>query len=216
MGRVRAMSLKLALISDTHRLHREVVVPACDLLIHAGDITGGGAPREVQAFDRWLGTLSQCRQRVVIAGNHDWCFERTPVQARRLITNAVYLQDEEATVAGLRIYGSPWQPWFCDWAFNLRRGPQLRVVWDRIPAGIDVLVTHGPPRGHGDRTSDGRNEGCDDLLEAVQRVRPRLHVFGHIHEAYGVTREGETTFVNASSCTLDYQAQNPPVVFELD
>jgi hypothetical protein len=151
---------------------------------------------------------------VVIAGNHDFAFERTP-EARTWISRATYLQDEEVTVAGLRIWGSPWQPRFFDWAFNLDRGEPLRQVWSQIPAGIDVLVTHGPPRGILDRTARGEPVGCDDLLAAVGRVRPRLHVFGHIHEAYGKVARDGVTFVNASSCDLGYAPVQAPIVVDL-
>jgi hypothetical protein len=152
---------------------------------------------------------------VVIAGNHDFGFERTPHEARRLLDGLLYLEDSEATVEGLRIWGSPWQPRFFDWAFNLDRGAPLREKWDRIPPGIDVLITHGPPAGILDTTISGRKVGCADLLAAVRRVRPRLHVFGHIHEAYGQEESEGTRFVNASTCDLSYRAVNPAVVLDL-
>ena len=111
---------------------------------------------------------------------------------------------------------APWQPWFFDWAFNLERGAPIRAKWDRIPAGIDVLVTHGPPAGILDRTVHGLDVGCADLLDAVRRVRPRVHVFGHIHEAHGTLERDGTRFVNASTCTVRYEATNPAVVLDLE
>jgi hypothetical protein len=127
----------------------------------------------------------------------------------------VYLQDEAVEIEGLRIWGSPWQPEFLDWAFNLPRGAALREKWDRIPSGTDVLITHGPPQGVLDRVDEGRREGCADLLNAVARVRPRLHLFGHIHEGYGCLERDGTTFVNASICDRAYRPVNPPVVVDL-
>lgn len=208
------MPLRVVCISDTHGLHDQVDIPGGDILIHAGDLTHHGALQDVQSFNDFLGRLPH-PHKVVIAGNHDFAFERQPQAARSLLTAGTYLQDSEAAVAGLRIYGSPWQPWFCDWAFNLQRGPEIRAMWERIPAGIDILVTHGPPAGHGDRTAGGRHAGCADLLEAIRRVGPRWHIFGHIHEGYGVTREGPTTCVNASLCDVDYRLANAPVVVEI-
>ena len=205
--------MRIVCLSDTHGFHVGLDVPDGDLLLHAGDATKHGSLEEVAAFNGFLGTLPH-PHKVVIAGNHDWAFEKEPVLARDLITNACYLEDEEAVVAGVRIWGSPWQPWFYDWAFNLERGPALREKWDLIPTGTDVLLTHGPPLGHGDRTTSGHPEGCADLLEAIRRVRPRLHVFGHIHEGYGQTREGDTLCVNASTCTVAYRPTNPPVVVD--
>jgi Icc-related predicted phosphoesterase len=209
------MPLTLVLISDTHRQHREITVPEGDILIHAGDITGHGDIRDVEDFDDWLASLPHSHK-LVIAGNHDFCFEKQPEQSRGVLRHATYLQDEAVSLAGLRFFGSPWQPEFFDWAFNLPRGTLLKEKWDKIPTNTDVLITHGPPRGHGDRTSDGRHEGCDDLLDAIRRIKPRLHVFGHIHEDYGVTMEGPTTLVNASTCTLSYQPANLPQVITLD
>jgi predicted phosphohydrolase len=181
------MKLRLVIISDTHGLHESVSVPDGDILVHAGDITMDGRLSDAVAFDRWLGALPH-RRKVVIAGNHDFCFERDPAKSRACLTNAIYLQDEAAEIEGLKFYGSPWQPWFFDWAFNLARGPELRAKWNLIPADTDVLVTHGPPQGCLDMTRRGEPVGCADLAAAVRRLKPRLHVFGHIHEAYEIGR----------------------------
>jgi Icc-related predicted phosphoesterase len=99
----------------------------------------------------------------------------------------------------VKFYGSPWQPAFNDWAFNLPRGKPLAEVWAKIPEGVDVLITHGPPKGFGDETKGGKGEGCEDLLERVRAARPRLHLFGHIHESGGAWTEGATTFVNCTT-----------------
>lgn len=206
--------MRIVCLSDTHSRHAGLAVPAGDVLVHAGDLTGMGSPEEVEETAAFLRALPH-PHKVVIAGNHDFLFQHEPDRARRSVEGLGYLEDGEATVAGLRFWGAPWQPWFLDWAFNLPRGAPLRAKWERIPAGIDVLVTHGPPLGHGDRTHDGRHVGCADLLAAVRRVGPRLHVFGHIHEGHGITREGPTTFVNASVCTHDYQPLQSPLVIDL-
>lgn len=192
-------------VSDTHGRHGNVVVPDGDVLVHAGDLTYDGGFDDVSRFDDWLATLPH-RYKVVVCGNHDWCFQRSPAEARRRLRHAVYLEDEAAVVEGLRFYGSPWQPWFLDWAFNLPRGPELAAKWAMIPDDTDVLVTHGPPAGVLDLTKRGDRTGCVDLLDRVRAVRPKLHVFGHIHEAAGVAREGDTLFVNASAYTTASRA----------
>jgi predicted phosphodiesterase len=218
--------MRVVCVSDTHRRHEKLEMPGGDLLLHAGDITRHGEREDVEAFDAWLGSLPY-RHKVVIAGNHDFLFQQEPRLAQSLITNAVYLEDSGATVEGLRVWGSPWQPWFFDWAFNLRRGQPLREKWELIPPGTDLLLTHGPPHGILDQvqkvtskvigavTGQGDHVGCEELLLAVKRLKPRLHVFGHIHEAYGVVEQDGTTFVNASSCDLGYKPVNPPVVLDL-
>lgn len=138
--------------------------------------------------------------------------------------SCLYLEDEGATIFApgdgegeISVYGSPWQPEFCDWAFNVPRGPSCRAFWKKIPEGVDVLVTHGPPLGRGDLCLPAKHRaGCADLLDEVEkRVRPRLHVFGHIHESYGASFDGKTLYVNASTCTLQYAPFNPPIVVEL-
>jgi predicted phosphohydrolase len=163
----------------------------------------------------WLRSLPH-PHKVIIAGNHDFCLEREARLARPLLDGLIYLQDEGTTVEGLHIYGSPWQPWFHDWAFNLRRGEPLRRVWESIPAATQVLVTHGPPHGILDKTFDNRHVGCEELSRRIESVAPRLHVFGHIHEAYGQQRVGDTLYLNASACDLRYRPIQPPRVVDWD
>ena len=208
-------TVRLICLSDTHGLHDKIVVPDGDILIHAGDLTSMGTPDQVRSFDRFLAKLPH-RHKIVIAGNHDFIFEREPARARALLHGCTYLEDEATEAAGLRFYGSPWQPWFFDWAFNLPRGEALAKKWAAIPAGTDVLVTHGPPLGHGDVNTGGEAVGCADLAAAVARVRPRVHVFGHIHEGYGVTEVHGTRMINASICDVGYRPVNAPVVVDLE
>jgi Icc-related predicted phosphoesterase len=208
--------MRLVCLSDTHGLHAALHVPEGDVLVHAGDVSKHGTPEQIAEFDRWLGTLPHARK-VVVAGNHDFLFERNPALARELITHAEYLQDRALVVGGVRFYGTPWQPRFFDWAFNLDRGEPLRHKWSLIPADVDVLITHGPPEGILDRTVRGERAGDRDLRERVEQLAPRVHLFGHIHEAYGTARlDGlRTQFVNASICTLEYRPTNAPIVVDL-
>jgi predicted phosphohydrolase len=215
---------RIVCLSDTHGRHDVLTVPDGDLLIHAGDMTMRGREPEVEEFAAWFTALPH-RHKVVIAGNHDWLCERRPTRARELLSDVTYLLDEETVAAGLRIWGSPWQPWFHDWAFNLARGKAIRAKWDLIPDGTDILVTHGPPFGFLDGvrrpgwfTEDAtavEHIGCEELRVALDRVAPQLHIFGHIHEGYGQARSGETILVNASICDADYQPVNPPIVVDL-
>ena len=209
------MKLRLVLISDTHGLHRQIRVPDGDILVHAGDLTGHGRLEQLVDLNDWLGELPH-RHKIIIAGNHDFCFERTRREAEARITKAVYLQDAAVTVEGVKIYGSAWQPRFMFWAFNLDRGAPLRTKWKRIPRDVDILVTHGPPLGHGDLNFDQRSVGCEELLARLQKVQPRVHLFGHIHEGYGTTEDGATRMINASICDLRYRPVNAPVVLDLE
>ncbi|MGH9368132.1 MAG: metallophosphatase domain-containing protein [Thermoanaerobaculia bacterium] len=208
--------VRVVCLSDTHNCQGRFEVPEGDLLVHAGDLTGRGTVPEVAAASRWLASLPH-PHKIVVAGNHDFLFEREAPLARSLVTGAVYLEDSGVGAAGLSIWGSPWQPWFYDWAFNLPRGPALREKWARIPEGLDILVTHGPPAGILDVTAAGEAAGCEELADRLASMRrpPRLHVFGHIHEGYGVVRAPRTTFVNASVCDVAYRPINRPIVIDL-
>lgn len=205
------MSIRIVLISDTHTYHDEVNVPDGDLLIHAGDATARGNIDEVSRFAQWFNALPH-RHKIFVAGNHDWLYEKRPSLADTLVPS---LHDKSIEIEGLKIHGSSWQPEFFNWAFNLPRGRSLAEKWALIPDDIDILITHGPPHGILDETIDGRFVGCRDLLKAVKRVKPKIHVFGHIHNGYGTVEINGTRFVNASICDEQYRAINAPVVIDL-
>lgn len=206
--------MRLVLLSDTHRMHDKIAIPDGDVVIHAGDFCGHGTANQARAFAKFFQSLPH-RHKIVIAGNHDRCLESEPQLASEIFTDCHYLFDSGVEIEGLFFWGSPWQPWFLDWAFNLQRGAALKAKWNLIPANTDVLITHGPPRGILDKTFSGEPVGCDDLRAAVERIQPRLHVFGHIHEGYGELILGPTKFVNASICTVGYQPTNPVIVVDL-
>lgn len=229
-------TLRFVCISDTHGRHRDLTsrLPDGDVLLHAGDFSMAGGLEEVQDFGRWLHSLS-FQTKIVIAGNHDVSFDKsyqghhgrggaTADATRAAFTklceadeSLVYLEDAECSVRGVRIYGTPWQPEFGFWAFNLQRGPLLMEKWRAVPAGVDILLVHGPPLGRGDvcLPSEQRS-GCADLLSEIQgRIRPAFCVFGHVHEGAGVSFDGTTHYVNACSVDEDYQVIHPPLVFDV-
>lgn len=220
--------MKLAFVSDIHELHDDIVVPPCDVLVCCGDFTNGGQPHAVGAFARWCQRVLReqpVRRLVTIAGNHELTFDasrreaagglREEVIGAVRASGAIYLEDEACTIEGVTFYGSPWSMRFFDWAFQIDGEEQDRAVSARIPDRVDVLITHGPPHGILDRTYDGRNVGSPALTETVARVRPRIHAFGHIHEAHGIAVRHGTTFVNACTCNARYEPVNAPVVITL-
>src|SRR5262245_59487665 len=166
---------------------------------------------ELRAAATWIANLPH-RHKLIVAGNHDWAFATEPQVARAMFRGAHYLEDSELVIDGLRFYGSPWQPEFCNWAFNLPRGHALAAVWAKIPRGLDVLITHGPPEGFGDRTSRTSRAGCADLRVRVAEVMPRLHMFGHIHQDGGLWHDGATTFANVTT----WECARAPTVFDID
>ena len=208
--------MKFVFISDTHDQKPVDSIPDGDFLIHCGDIFGNDSLDNLVRFNDWMGTLPH-KYKIVIAGNHDFLFENDNKLARSMLTNVTYLQDEAILLEGYKIYGSPWQPWFYDWAFNLQRGEPLRKIWALIPDDTDILVTHGPPFGIFDKTVlDNDNAGCEELLKRVQEIKPLVHAFGHIHEGYGMTKIDGTIFINASICNFNYNPINKPIVVELN
>lgn len=205
--------MRIVCLSDTH--NERFTVPDGDLLIHAGDATVHGTIGEVSTFNAWFSSLPH-KHKIFVAGNHDWLFERNPAAARSTLDKSiVYLQDEVAEIEGRRIYGSPWQPRFYDWAFNLNRGRELAEKWELILADVDILITHGPPSGILDRTENGDNAGCEELAKRLMIVRPAVHIFGHIHEGYGELELDGTRYINASNCDERYNPVNPPIVFDI-
>lgn len=237
--------MRFVAVSDTHLSEPEL--PEGDVLLHAGDLTYNGTVPEVSKAARWLGEQTKrYKHVVVIAGNHDWLFQKDRTLAQRIMQDShlTYLEDKAITIcpdgsqligtgfypesSGITIYGSPWQPNFNNWAFNLPRGNPLKEKWDMIPKGIDILMTHGPPYnildGVGQDNEDVYPEddslsiehvGCYDLREAVNKVKPKFHIFGHVHASYGLINYEGTTFINASIMNEAYDPEHKPWVFEL-
>jgi len=213
---------RIVCLSDTHNFHEQIAVPDGDILIHSGDATVNGTIPEVMEFNSWFSSIPH-RHKVFVAGNHDWLFMMDNPLARRLMNpNITYLQDSSIVIEGIKIYGSPWQPRFFDWAFNLNRGPEMAEKWKLIPEDIDILITHGPPNGILDlvpRKGWDENTGCEELRKRVEEIaklgKLKLHIFGHIHCGYGTSEEFGVRFVNASNCDESYQPSQPPIVIDL-
>lgn len=210
--------MRVVCISDTHG--HFPVVPRGDVLVHTGDYSKGrGSHTETLQFYRWLGSLP-FEYIVTTPGNHDIIEQDEPdLCAEIALNNNVYrLVDQSVTVNGLKFYGSPWQPSFGhSWAFNLPRGSDaIKKKWSEIPKDTNVLLTHGPPEGILDLTRRLDHAGCSDLANrALGLLDLKLHVFGHIHESYGMMMYGPATFVNASTCSLRYTPDHEPIVIDL-
>jgi Icc-related predicted phosphoesterase len=237
--------MRIVCISDTHGLHKIMEdlnpLPEGDVLVHAGDCTNIGKPNEVKEFIEWFMGIKGFDSKIFIAGNHDWAFENHRYPHHRgdfewyyhlmneenlSQSDVTYLEDSGFTIDSsefskpIKFWGSPWQPEFYNWAFNLpRSGDELKKYWDMIPEDTDVLITHGPPSEIKDFVNNWRqpvrNVGCELLRFRVEQIKPLVHVFGHIHEAYGVERNEETLYVNASTCTERYSPSNKPIVIDL-
>jgi Icc-related predicted phosphoesterase len=207
--------MRFVALSDTHGKHNFDLPPG-DVLLHAGDVSSRGLKSEIQRFLDWFSSLDYT-YKIFIAGNHDFFFEEAPKEEidAMIPDNLIYLNDSGVEIEGIKIWGSPIQPWFHDWAFNRKRGPEIQKHWDLIPADSDIVITHGPAFGIHDRLVSGMPVGCEDLLPTLQRIAPKVHLCGHIHEAYGERQVGETLFLNASILNVRYEIANAPIEFEL-
>ncbi|VDM59311.1 unnamed protein product [Angiostrongylus costaricensis] len=191
-------------------------VPPGDVLLVAGDFTNCGLPSEVHSFNKKLGRLKHA-YKVVIAGNHECTFDDEFLRSKREVgaKELALKQALQASLSSVKISSSK-QPRLDNWAFNLTRGQALLEKWNQIPAAVDVLLTHTPPLGHGDKMRDGRRLGCVELLNSVcKRIKPKYHVFSHVHEGYGCTSDGYTKFINCCICDENLIATNSPIIFDI-
>ena len=218
---------KIVFISDTHISLHNVEVPKCDILIHSGDIASRGSFEEiVRELDVLADKLEKADNIVLVAGNHDKFADSNESLMKELCEDRdiYYLRDSEIELCGLRVYGSPYSPTFPRkgiWGFNADRGKEIKAIWDKIPEGIDILVTHGPPYGVLDECPNywtGKYEkvGCKDLLDKVLKIKPQVHSFGHIHESYGQKEFNGIKFVNASQMDGDYKLVNKPIILDIN
>lgn len=217
----------ITFISDTHNKHKGVTqdLPGGDLLIHAGDLSSMGYKHEIEGFCKWFNGLDGYDFKVFIAGNHDWGFQRDLPMCTELVNSYKwidYLQDSSVQVFEntdnlIKIYGTPWQPEFYNWAFNLpRNGVELQQKWDQIPDDTDILVTHGPAWGILDDVEDrrGMHLGCELLTQRVQKVKPKIHVCGHIHTGRGIYEKDGTLYINAAVLNEQYHYAHKPITID--
>jgi Icc-related predicted phosphoesterase len=215
--------MKIVFISDTHGKHKILTSKAYnnilgegDVLVHAGDCTNVGKTHEINEFLDWFSD-TPFTHKIFIAGNHDFWFEKNHDIAQEYKDKGVkYLFDSMVEIDGVKIYGSPWQPEFYDWAFNLPRGEKRAEKWAKIPEALDILVTHSPAFGMVDATIQGISVGCHDLFQRVVKVKPKIHACGHIHWSYGQKTFDGIEFINASILNEGYFYENKPIAIEFN
>jgi predicted phosphohydrolase len=210
------MSVRVVAVADLHGLLPPI--PPCDLLLVGGDVCpvddhSSATQRAFLEgpFADWLEAVP-AGEVVGVAGNHDLLAARDPALLDRLPWT--YLSDSGATVGGVRIWGSPWTVTFGDFAF-MEQDEDLALRFAAIPADLDVLLTHGPPLGVCDWAARGANAGSAALLEAIERVRPGVCVFGHIHEGRGEGTVAGIRCLNVSLVDERYVPRHDPVELEL-
>ena len=204
-------------ISDTHTYHDLLTIPQdIDLVIFSGDCSNPRNPYhnepEVRDFLTWFSGLA-IPHKVMIAGNHDSSIEKGLVDKETIEALGIhYLENTNVTIEGIKIFGSPWTPTFCNWSFNKDRSKLERMWRNVIDDDCDIVIVHGPPQGILDLSMDRQNvmEFCGDksLLNQVIKVQPKLMLFGHIHNCKGIINAGtrtipgqDTIFSNGSVVT---------------
>jgi hypothetical protein len=231
--------MRIVALSDQHGYLPEI--PPCDLLIIAGDVCPDrfgpfvakqNPDQQKSWFDRnvrpWL-AKAPATHKVLTWDNHDWCGQgcsfRHDSPAEALTTGLQILVDEgtrvPAPVAGdpsVYVWATPWSNQFMNWAF-MKPAPDLETVYAEIPEGIDILISHQPPHGYGDRYCDvdsGKIEhlGSHELLAAIGRCRPKIVICGHIHDGYGQSEYAGIPIYNVSVVDEQYRLVHPLTVID--
>ena len=212
--------MKIDCVADLHG--HKPNLPGGDLLIIAGDLTSRHTIREFELFVQWLNTLDYAHK-IIIGGNHDTPLVKEGASLFKWAKDCQYLLDEGTEIESvsdcnrLKIWGTPWTPWFHGVNPNckafMKSDHDLQKYFNLIPEGLDILITHGPMRHILDANYDGYACGSQALREAVDRARPRFHVFGHIHEQGNnqlmYKHEGLNTWcVNCSYVDENYKPVN--------
>lgn len=226
---------RLVFISDTHNKHNKVVVPECDILIHTGDCSFQGLESETKNFAKWL-DKQPAKHIVLTPGNHCKVFEKELPESRSWVTDycprANLLIHEAAEVEGIKFFGSPWTPFFFNWAFNAGRDPVeashtfkpfIGDLWKDIPLDTQILVTHGPGLGTLDEVLDRRtgriqNVGCAELTKKIAELKDlKIHAAGHTHLMGGKYLDiGNIKYINAAICDDNYNPTREPVVIDYE
>jgi len=207
---IEYLTMHILHLSDTHNQHRQLgKLPAADVIIHSGDISYAGTGKEVVDFIDWFGALDY-KYKIFIAGNHDYCLEEkgSEILKRYLTKNCYYLYNSGVTIENINFWGMPF--FFSPEEENSSYSKTI----DLIPEDTDILITHRPPLGVLDNANN-ISYGCPDLLLKVLDIRPSYHLFGHVHDAYGIEKSNHTIFANAAIVDENYFLLNDPFVFEI-
>ncbi len=192
-------------LSDTHGKHHELRnLPSADIIIHSGDISFAGSENEVMDFIEWFAALPY-KYKIFIAGNHDFCLFEANIDG--LPENCFYLCNSSVTIQGVKFYGVPM---FMEDAITGDYDTNLQ----KIPSNTNVLITHQPPNCILDYSAN-INHGDRNLLQIVLKTKPKYHLFGHIHGAYGIEKSEHTTFVNAAILSENYELMYQPILLKI-
>jgi Icc-related predicted phosphoesterase len=192
-------------LSDTHGCHHLLRnLPEADVVVHSGDFTMTGSEQEALDFLNWFCDLPYAHK-IFICGNHDDCLYGANIDG--LDSNVHYLCNSSVEIEGVKFYGVPM---FMGDCVTDRQAKNIA----KIPGDTDVLVTHCPAYGLLD-LDDNINYGDEQLLSKLMQVKPRIHLFGHIHSQHGIMTEHGITFSNGAIMNAGYTTLNLPNVLEI-
>lgn len=213
--------LKIIAISDTHNKHKEITIPECDILIHAGDATGMGRASEIRNFAKWF-NKQPAKYKIFVPGNHELKFEKELPASKLWFSeecpDGILLINQSIEIEGIKIYGSPITPFFYNWAWNeYKEG--LEKAWKAIPDDTNLLITHGQAYGINDIVDNqpGVHLGCQHLMDRIQELKNlKIYIGGHLHSGKKYTYFNGVQFYNASICGERYTVDYAPTEITID
>ena len=215
--------MRIVAISDVHNRYHNLLIPKCDVLISAGDYSFHGEPHVVKAYHEWL--HQQPADHIISGqGNHEVWVEKNFDEAKAIALAACprvdFLEEGRVVIDGVNFWYASVTPWFCNWAYNRWRGPEIAAHWRKIPEDTNVLIAHGPPYGILDIVPyvngvPKKRVGCHDLLARIKEL-PNLdiNIFGHIHHSHGEHHEDGVSYYNVAVCDEQYVPSNGITVID--
>ncbi|CAD8056371.1 unnamed protein product [Paramecium sonneborni] len=218
--------LKFVCLSDTHNQHPEFLEKG-DVLIHCGDFTNRGEYWEIEQFNQWLDKQKQFKYKIIIAGNHDISFDKNcqkyiycqkaedQINILKTKENCYYLENSSVEIEGIKIWGSPYSLVYYNGSFQTTP-VESKQLWDQIKEKYDIIITHGPPYSQQDfsQSEVQVNAGDKNLFKKIIEIKPQYHIFGHIHEGYGISNCQGITFINCSYLKINSR-YNKPISFNM-
>lgn len=217
--------MKIVCVSDLHGIwDRESPLfsdgfarrkwPKGDVFVCAGDATTYGEFEEYTRFNRWCAGLPY-EHKILIAGNHCRSLYYNNNLIRELFTNITYVEDESFEIKNVKFFGTPWSLEFNNWFF-MGNEEFLKSKYVNIPEDTEIIISHSPPYGIRDNVSKNKRIGSVALLSRIKEIKPKLVIFGHAHDDYGIEEIDNTKFVNCSLLNDSYKFVNKPVLIQFD
>lgn len=217
--------MRVAAFSDTHASPPPIIHDV-GLILCVGDLLGHSSPtqynleKELAFLNRvvapWVEKVLKTSEFYLVWGNHDLIGERHPELVPQIIRERT-LTNRLVEVNGVSLYGTPYQPRFYDWGFNMEDTPEgLGLAYSSIPNKVDILLTHCPAYGTLDQIDHkGEHLGSRQLRKRIDQIQIKFHCAGHIHTGRGIQQRGNYTAINCSLMNEEYSVVNPPIIFEV-